>query len=99
MKDNFSARSDKYAKFRPTYPKELYDLLLPLVTAKENAWDCGTGNGQVAQELSSHFQKVFATDISEKQIQNAVQKENIFYSVGSAESTSFSEDFFDLITV
>ncbi len=99
MKDNFSVQSDQYIKFRPTYPKELYDFLLALVETKHTAWDCGTGNGQIAKELSKYFNKVYATDISEKQIKNAIQGDNIFYKVEGAEKTSFPEKFFNLITV
>jgi ubiquinone/menaquinone biosynthesis C-methylase UbiE len=99
MKDNFSAQSEQYVKFRPTYPNELYQFLLSLVKTKDKAWDCGTGNGQVAQELSKHFKEVYATDISEKQIKNAIQRANIFYKVESAERTSFLDKSFDLITV
>ena len=55
MKDNFSKQSSLYAQFRPAYPKELFQFLLPLVPAKNAAWDCGTGNGQVAVKLSRLF--------------------------------------------
>jgi ubiquinone/menaquinone biosynthesis C-methylase UbiE len=99
MKDNFSARSEKYARFRPSYPQEFYDLLLSLVSHKENAWDCGTGNGQIAKELSNHFTTVYATDISEKQIINAFPAPNIFYKVANVEEVTFPDHFFDLITV
>lgn len=99
MKDNFSTQSNQYAKFRPTYPQGLYNFLLSLVTTKETAWDCGTGNGQVAQELSKYFTTVYATDISEKQIANAVQKDNIIYKVEGAEKTEFPSNTFDLITI
>jgi SAM-dependent methyltransferase len=99
MKDNFSARSDKYAKFRPTYPKELYTFLLSLIEKKERAWDCGTGNGQIARELAKHFTEVYATDISESQVSNAVTAENIFYKVQPVEESSFPPEYFDLIVV
>ena len=99
MKDNFSAQSDQYIKFRPSYPNRLYNFLLALVETKHTAWDSGTGNGQVAGELSKYFHKVYATDISEKQIKNAIRRDNIFYKVESAEKTSFPEDTFDLITI
>jgi len=99
MKDNFSNQSEQYAKFRPTYPDELYQLLLSLIKIKDSAWDCGTGNGQVAHELSKHFKEVYATDNSENQIKNAIQQPNIFYKVERAEQTSFSGKSFDLITV
>ncbi|HVU55755.1 MAG TPA: class I SAM-dependent methyltransferase [Puia sp.] len=99
MKDNFSSQSDKYARFRPTYPDALYHYLLSIVPARDNAWDCGTGNGQVAQVLAASFKKVFATDISRQQIENAFRHERIGYSVQPAENTSFPDDSFDLITV
>src|ERR1044071_3550840 len=99
MKDNFSKQSIAYAKYRPTYPQELYDFILSKVEKRDAAWDCGTGNGQTAKELSKYFKKVFATDISEKQIQNAHAVENIFYSMQPAEQTNFSDNTFDLVTV
>jgi ubiquinone/menaquinone biosynthesis C-methylase UbiE len=99
MKDNFSKQSDLYSRFRPGYPRQLFDFLLPLVPVKKNAWDCGTGNGQVAVKLSSYFNKVYATDLSSAQIQNAYKKPNIFYSVENAEETLFPDNNFDLITV
>ncbi len=99
MKDNFSVRSDRYAKYRPSYPEALFAHLDTLVPAKLNAWDCGTGNGQVAVELAKRFEKVFATDISAAQIEQAQQADNIGYSVQSAEKTNFDDRQFDLITV
>jgi ubiquinone/menaquinone biosynthesis C-methylase UbiE len=99
MKDRFSSQSKEYAAFRPTYPKTLYQFIFNHVKNKKRAWDCGCGNGQVANDLSSYFEKVFATDISTNQIQNAVQASNIIYSVSPAEQTSFADATFDLITV
>ena len=80
MKDNFTTHPDQYKKFRPTYPDELYNFLLPLVTSKQTACDCGAGNGQVAQHLSKYFKEVYATDISEKQINNAIKKKYFLYN-------------------
>lgn len=99
MKDNFSRQAGAYAKYRPGYPANLYDFILSNAKGRDAAWDCGTGNGQTAKELSNYFKKVFATDISEKQIQNAHAAENIFYSVQPAEQTNFLENSFDLVTV
>ena len=98
-KDNFSSASDKYAKYRPTYPKEVYDYLNGLVAHKDTAWDCGTGNGQVARELAKSFDQVFATDLSSNQIAQAWPADNIHYSVQPAETTDFDDQLFDLITV
>ena len=99
VKDNFSKQAVYYQKYRPTYPKELIEAILSLVKVKESCWDCGTGNGQVAALLSGYFEEVFATDISQKQIDRALQKENITYAVERSEQTSFDDNQFDLITV
>ena len=99
MKDKFSQQAATYAKFRPEYPSELYDFILQNTDNRDIAWDCATGNGQAAKVLAQHFKKVYATDISQKQIDNAAQVDNIFYSVQPAEKTDFEENTFDLITV
>ena len=99
MKDNFSLQSSLYVKYRPSYPLELFDFIISQVKERDTAWDCGTGNGQTAKGLSSHFNKVFATDISQKQLDNAYQAGNIFYSVQPAEKTIFFNKSIDLITV
>ena len=99
MKDNFSIQSDNYAKYRPAYPTEFYNYLYSLIPASHVAWDCGTGNGQVAFELAKKFDHVFASDLSESQIKNALQSKNIVYSIQAAEQTFFEKDQFDLIIV
>jgi SAM-dependent methyltransferase len=99
MKDNFSAQASLYARFRPGYPQQLYDFLTDHCPGKKAAWDCGTGNGQVAAGLSPYFEKVFATDISKEQIAGAPRKDNIFYSVEASGQSSFPSNRFDLITV
>jgi ubiquinone/menaquinone biosynthesis C-methylase UbiE len=96
-KDLFSAHSDIYVKYRPLYPKELYDFILDKVTTKEIALDCGTGNGQAASVLADYFKEVHATDISEKQIGNAIQKPNLHYHTCPAEEPPFIDNLFDLI--
>lgn len=99
MKDNFSFQSKEYARFRPTYPPELYSFLRTLLAGRVNAWDVGTGNGQVAMELSRFFDQVYATDISQAQMDQAVKKDNVFYSKQAAEKTDFKDGFFDLCIV
>ena len=99
MKDNFSTQSDQYAKYRPKYPNDFFDYLGTIIKNKHVAWDCGTGNGQVAIELAKRFTMVYATDISVAQLAQAQQLPNVIYSVQAAEKTNFPNDFFDLITV
>lgn len=98
-KDLFSRDSKQYAKFRPTYPQSLYDFVFQFVIDKQIAWDCGTGNGQVAQVLAQHFEKVCATDISQKQLDEAVYLPNIQYLCSDEKQTPFTNGLFDLITV
>ncbi|WP_461532686.1 class I SAM-dependent methyltransferase [Sinomicrobium sp.] len=99
MKDLFSGHAADYSRFRPSYPEALVSYLASMPKSREIAWDCGTGSGQLAGALAAYFKSVYATDISEKQMQNAVQTPNIHYSVCPAESTSFADKQFDLITV
>lgn len=99
QKDFFSGQSKLYATFRPVYPETIYQFIYQHLNGKSTAWDCATGNGQVARELAKHFGQVFATDISAKQLEHAHKADNIFYSVSSAEKTDFHDHQFDLITV
>ena len=97
--DHFSKQASSYAKFRPTYPVALFEVLYQKIKGRKLAWDCATGNGQVATELAKEFKQVMATDISEKQLAQAVPLSNIQYQVMPAESTNFPDHTFDLITV
>jgi SAM-dependent methyltransferase len=99
MKDNFSSNAATYAQFRPTYPPELYEFLLSLVSQKETAWDCGCGNGQVAGVLADYFNIVHGTDMSQQQLDHAVLKPNIRYSQAKAEESGLPGGSVDLITV
>ncbi|GAB3998119.1 class I SAM-dependent methyltransferase [Spirosoma daeguense] len=97
--DRFSGHADLYAQFRIDYPTELYDFILAQTPERQAAWDCATGNGQVAGALATCVDRVDATDISEQQLALAVQKPNIYYQISRAEQTSFADQTFDLITV
>jgi SAM-dependent methyltransferase len=99
MKDNFSKHAQEYARYRPAYPPELFSFINEHVHNRKTAWDCATGNGQTARALANHFEQVYATDISQKQIDQATAAPNIHYSVQPAENTSFAGDMFDLVTI
>src|SRR5438876_2545940 len=71
FKDHFSKQAADYAKFRPRYPHELFEYLGSVAPSRQLAWDCGTGNGQASFGLATAFDRVIATDGSEKQIANA----------------------------
>jgi hypothetical protein len=98
-KDNFSKQADIYAKYRPQYPKELYDFLASQVFQKKVAWDCGTGNGQVATQLAAVFEQVIATDASVSQLAYATSLPNLKYRVATAERSGLAANSVNLITV
>jgi len=97
--DRFSEQAAQYARYRLSYPPELYAWLLPQVPNRLRAWDCATGNGQVATVLADYFREVEATDLSANQLAEAEERPNIHYQVATAEHTPFPDDYFDLITV
>jgi ubiquinone/menaquinone biosynthesis C-methylase UbiE len=98
-KDLFSKQAAGYAQYRPGYPAALFEHLVQYVQHRELAWDCATGNGQAAVALAPYFDRVMATDISEKQLQQAQPHEKITYSTSTAEDTPFADNSFDCITV
>jgi ubiquinone/menaquinone biosynthesis C-methylase UbiE len=99
FKDHFSKQSADYAKFRPKYPRQLFEYLSTIAPSRQLAWDCGTGNGQAAVGLASVFDRVIATDASEKQIANAQAHERVEYRLASAENSGLESTTIDLIMV
>ncbi len=97
--DRFSGHASLYAQYRIDYPDELYNFILRFVPRRLIAWDCATGNGQVAGALADYFERVEATDISETQLLLAIQKPPIRYQISPAEQTPFANHTFDLVTV
>ena len=68
--DNFSSKSKEYSFSRPIYPDELFEFLSNMISNKDLAWDCATGNGQAAIGLCKYFKNVIASDASRNQIDN-----------------------------
>jgi len=99
FKDHFSGHAADYRSFRPAYPPELFAFLADAAPGRELAWDCGTGNGQAAVGLASHFAKVLATDASTEQLQNAEPHPRIEYAVAPAERCPLADGVADLVTV
>ena len=98
-KDLFSKQASVYARYRPVYPAALFDYIFSFVRQRDTAWDCATGNGQAALVLADHFRKVYATDISEKQLQQAIAHPSIEYRIATAENSGLAAGSIDLITV
>ena len=99
FKDHFSKQAADYATFRPTYPRALFDYLGSIAPSRKLAWDCGTGNGQAAVGLASVFDRVIATDASDKQIANAQPHKSVDYCVAPAENSGIESETIDLIMV
>lgn len=108
FKDLFSGHADLYLKARPHYPDALFAWVAAQAPARGCAWDAGCGNGQASVALARHFERVIATDPSEKQIGNAVADPRVEYRNeprsfsardGSAYHTSIADHSVDAITV
>jgi SAM-dependent methyltransferase len=99
FKDHFSKQAADYAKFRPHYPRKMFEYLGMVAPSRKLAWDCGTGNGQAAVHLAEMFDRVIATDASEKQISNATPHEHVEYRVAPAENSGIQSATVDLIMV
>ena len=98
FKDHFSAQSAGYARYRPRYPRELFEYLAGLGRCRR-AWDCATGTGQAAVALAEVFAEVIATDASRAQIDAAISHPRVRYRVANAEESGLPEGCVDLVTV
>jgi SAM-dependent methyltransferase len=99
FKDHFSARAVLYSQFRPRYPDELFNFIGGLCSEHRRVWDCATGSGQAAVGLAGVFDRVIATDASEKQISMAQPHPSIEYRVASAYESGLEDSSVDAITV
>jgi ubiquinone/menaquinone biosynthesis C-methylase UbiE len=99
FQDYFSRVSADYARFRPTYPPALFEIVARYAPGLECAWDCATGSGQAAIGLSRHFRKVIATDVSSEQLEHATPVANVEYRVAPAEESGLKDDSVEAVTV
>ncbi|HXX41761.1 MAG TPA: class I SAM-dependent methyltransferase [Chthoniobacterales bacterium] len=99
FKDHFSTQAADYAKFRPRYPALMFKYLGEIAPERKLAWDCATGNGQAAVELANVFDRVIATDASEKQIANAERHKHVDYRIAPAENSGLDSYSVDLVMV
>jgi SAM-dependent methyltransferase len=95
--DKFSHQAAEYARFRPTYPPELYAYLAEKAPAQRLAWDCGTGSGQAALGLADHFWQVAASDATPEQIAHAYPHPRIHYFIARVEQVGLPDHSVDLI--
>ena len=100
FKDYFSGHAADYSRYRPgAYPSALFAALAALAPDRDCVWDCGTGNGQAALGLAELFERVEATDASDKQIAAAAPHPKIHYAVAPAEASGLPDRSVALVTV
>lgn len=92
-----------YAKYRDIYPDQFYEKILDrdLCRKGQTVLDIGTGTGVIPRNLYRYGAKWIGTDISENQIEQAKilsQGMDIEYDAIPAESISFQDNSFDVIT-
>lgn len=98
-KDHFSPLAENYARYRPGYPQELFDLVARLAPSTRCAWDCATGSGQAAVQLARSFDQVIASDGSARQVASAEPHDRVHYHVASAEKSGIPDGSVDAVTV
>lgn len=76
----------------------LFDELARLAPSRGLAWDCGTGNGQAAVALASHFQRVIATEPSEAQLAAAAPHARVVYLRSAELAPTVRDHTVDLVT-
>lgn len=96
---HFSVVAREYATYRPRYPDTLFEWLAALSPHRALAWDCGAGNGQASIALAAHFDRVVATDISERQVAEAMVHDRVEYRVAPAAESGLPSGSVALVTV
>ena len=99
FEDHFSELAKTYSKYRPSYPTELFSYIAYCCKEHHQAWDCGTGNGQAAISLAEYFEKVYATDASKEQLEQATNHPKIIFRNEPAEKVSLEDSSTDVVTV
>lgn len=97
--DHFSAVARGYARYRPTYPAQLFDWIAANAPARDAVWDCAAGSGQASLPLAHRFAHVYATDASATQLAEAPAHERITWSVAPAEASGLDPHSVDAVTV
>ena len=94
--DHFSTIAKRYAQYRPHYPQALADALSARCTAHDAAWDAGCGNGQLSLLLAHHFDRVYAQDPSQAQLDASIPHPKVEYRCAPAEASGLPDASIDL---
>lgn len=95
----FSARSDGYAQFRPSYPQGLFDWLARQCSRTQLALDIAAGSGQASRPLLRHFDQVVACDASPEQLRSSNDWQSVLYFAARAHRLPVHQQTADLIVV
>ncbi|XP_013402564.2 putative methyltransferase DDB_G0268948 [Lingula anatina] len=95
-----------YAKYRPQWTKNIVDRVITYLQEKlpapyDQALDVGCGSGQFTHLLAPHFNHVTGIDVSDNQILQANNKNdmsNVRFKKGSGESFPVDDHSVDLVT-
>lgn len=94
--DHFSAVPERYARYRPRYPRALVDALADRCAAHAVAWDAGCGSGQLSVGLAARFERVIATDPAQAQLDQAQPHPQVEYRRATAEDSGLPAASVDL---
>jgi SAM-dependent methyltransferase len=99
FKDHFSAQAADYGRYRPGYPDGLIAFVAASAPGQALALDVATGNGQAAQMLARHFERVLASDASVAQLKEAQPHPRVHYLRHRAEELPLRAGVVDVIAV
>ena len=99
FKDHFSARAVLSPNTARDIPMSFSPGYAGFVHRHELVWDCATGSGQAAVGLAKVFDRVIATDASEKQISMVAPHPSIEYRVATAYDSEIGDSSVDAVTV
>ncbi len=99
------SHANLYVKFRPLYPKAVYETILSYCdernVGRSLAVDVACGSGQSTTQLSPYFEQVIGVDVSEAQIAQApTTYPNVTFQVSEGDCMKFLKDSsVDLVTI
>ena len=100
---DFGRVSEAYGLYRDIYPPSMFQKLrlFGVGNKGQTVLDVGTGTGVIPRQMAGPDIKFCATDLSENQIQQAVDLsvgKDIVYKACPAENTGFEPASFDIVT-
>src|SRR5690606_15935651 len=93
FQDHYSEIADRYGRFRPSYPAELFDWLAGVVAAGARVLEVAAGSGQATRDLARVFPGTVATDASHAQLLRG--DPGVDRIVAAAEALPFRDGTFD----